>query len=89
MKQHDPKEELFKPKAGPGQVIRRESVPVPGAGRGTIKRYKNIAVTPIRSAFNRNQLHSTEELKGQLGCGQISSQERLDYGKSSRNGFTR
>jgi hypothetical protein len=54
-------EELYKPKAGPGQVIKRENVPVAGGGRKTCRRYRNIASTPLALAYHRGALMCDRE----------------------------
>jgi hypothetical protein len=43
----------YKPKAGPGQIFKRELV---GMDTGHAKRLRNIGITPLSLAFHRNQL---------------------------------
>lgn len=49
-------EELYKPKAGPGQVIKREMIAEVGKGNATVKRYRNVGASPLMLAHHRDQL---------------------------------
>ncbi len=61
----------YKPKAGPGQTIKREMIAEVGGGHAMVKRYKNIDASPLMAAYDREQLH---------GPGQATAEERRDYG---------
>jgi hypothetical protein len=49
-------EKIYRPKEGPGVVIKREMLNEVGSGLAKTKRYRNIGSSPIRLAYHRGAL---------------------------------
>lgn len=74
----DGPERFGRPKAGPGQVFKRELV---GADTGHAKRYRNVGASALMLAFHRGALAGAGEGKSAPLPGQITAQDRLDCGE--------
>jgi hypothetical protein len=68
----------YKPKAGPGQVIKREMIPAVGGGHSRQKRYRNIAASPMLLAYYRGALAGPGENAPNAPKGQITAEDRKD-----------
>lgn len=67
----------YKPKAGPGQVFKRELV---GMKSGHAKRYRNIGATPLLLAYERGQLDCAEDRN--VPCtDRITAEDRFSAGE--------
>lgn len=75
------REKQFKPKRGPGQQFVRESVAQVGGGHARSKRYRNVAVSPLRAAFHRGQLTGANENDDNRASSIIVAQDRLECGE--------
>lgn len=67
----------FRPKAGPGQVFKRELV---GMQSGHAKRYRNLGCSPLMLAFHRGQLECAED-RAVPAHQQITAEDRFSAGE--------
>lgn len=51
-----PVDDTYRPKQGPGQVIKREMIAEVGGGHAKAKRYRNIGASPLILAYERGAL---------------------------------
>jgi hypothetical protein len=66
----------FKPKAGPGQVIKREMIPAVGGGHSRQKRYRNVGASPLLLAYYRGVLAGPAENAPNAPAGCITADDR-------------
>jgi hypothetical protein len=80
------REQIYRPKEGPGVVIKRELLSEVASGHAKTKRYRNIGSTPLRLAYHRGALVCDSEREWRAAptgkvCPAILADDRLDCGE--------
>jgi hypothetical protein len=74
-------EEQYRPKEGPGQVIKREMIATVGGGQSRTKRYRNIGASPLLLAYYSGKLAGPDEGRAHAPASIITADDRKNCGE--------